>query len=148
MNCHQILKFLELSDFTEVEKKMYRHVCQEVCEELTRGLMELDSILMKNRSGELRLIGFRERSMVTLFGILIIKRRLYRKADGTYIFLLDDLLGLRTGERVSDNVKEMIRDLSQKISYREVSKVLEQFVPSHVAHQTVHRVVKEKVKEA
>lgn len=126
---------------------MYRRVCQEVCEELALGLIELDNILMKKRSNDLRLIGFRERTLVTLFGNLILKRRLYRKEDGNYIFLLDDLLGLETGERVSDNVKEMIRDLSEKVSYREVSKVLEQFIPSHVAHQTVHRVVKKKAKD-
>lgn len=127
---------------------MYRQICQDVCEELAQGLMELDNILMKKRPHDLRLIGFRERTLVTLFGNLAIKRRLYRKEDGNYIFLLDDLLGIENGERVSDNVKVMIQDLSEKISYREVSKVLAQFIPSHVAHQTVHRVVREKAKEA
>lgn len=147
MKSENLLKVLRNKGFAGLEKAVFEQVSLGACAEVTEVLRSLDDELMKIRPRNLRLVGFRERTVVTLFGDLIIKRRLYRMPDGSYVFLLDGFLDIEASDRVSENVQKIIAELSKQVSYREVSRILEKFLPSHVAHQTVHRLAREKGKE-
>ena len=58
----------------------------------------------------LRLAGIRSRTILTLFGALKVKRRLYRDTEtGKTVFLLDEVLGLPTYARISGNLVQMCR---------------------------------------
>ena len=48
---------------------------------------------MRSRPGGLRLVGSREKTLVTRFGDVTIGRRVYRDSAGEAVFPLDEYLG-------------------------------------------------------
>ena len=59
-------------------------------------------------TADLRVVGFRGKTVEMLFGRLAIKRRLYRNNNGSYRFLLDEALGLGKSQRISPTLAEAI----------------------------------------
>jgi len=69
-------------------------------------LEQADDKLMKEREEGLVVEGFRERRVVTLFGDVMVKRRLYRDQDGEGRFLLDEAMGLEKRSPLSRGMRE------------------------------------------
>ncbi|HCW50652.1 MAG TPA: hypothetical protein DGR79_01065 [Clostridiales bacterium] len=65
-----------------------------------------DKKLMRGRPGHLRLEGVRSRTVVTRFGPVETRRRMYLDLEtGSYRYLLDERLKLRPPERATGGVK-------------------------------------------
>jgi len=62
----------------------------------------------------------KEHRIITVFGDVRIKRRLYRDSNGKHCFLLDEKMGLNKGCQVSPKVKELATYISQPFSLPEV----------------------------
>jgi len=98
-------------------------------------LENLDKKLMRERPGHLRLKDVRTRTVVTRFGPVEIRRRMYLDLEtGSYRYLLDERLKLRPRERVTRGVKADAVLLASRHPFREASRLL----GWKVSHTSVH----------
>ncbi|MEW6572818.1 MAG: UPF0236 family transposase-like protein [Bacillota bacterium] len=99
--------------FEELEEKIQRLVHRAALILLEEALDQVDRRLCAARDVKrLKVIGLRSRTIVTSFGELSFKRRLYRDKDtGEYRFLLDETLGLEASRRLNHRIKELILEL-------------------------------------
>ena len=123
------------------ENQIYNHMCQQT-QALSALLLEnLDGKLMENRESGLRLVGFRKRWVVTMFGTVQIKRRLYRDREGNGRFLLDEAIGLAKRSPLSLMVKELSVLLACHMPFGKCEALLHMMLPAGVSHTTIHREV-------
>ena len=93
-----IFEALKVSlDFTQLEEKMHSLLQGGGGVLLVHVLKEIDRQLLSRKEEGLRVVGSRERALLTKVGEIKIKRRLYVDKTGHYTFLLDQSLGLRLG---------------------------------------------------
>ena len=70
------------------EEQSYREGCAYAREQAERRLRALDDELLSCKPKGLRVEGFRERTVVTRFGEVVVRRRMYSDGDGNTIFAL------------------------------------------------------------
>lgn len=122
------------------EEKAFGFAC-----DLARGLAkeileELDDKLMLEKATNMKVVGFKEHWLTTIFGDIRIKRRLYRDKNGNYRFLLDERMGLDKGSHVSPKVKELAILASTRYTFREVEQNIKAIFPWGISHTTVHNL--------
>jgi len=125
----------EAKDFNALEEAIGRLVTRKVMD-LTRAyLVNLDKKLMKERPSHLRLKGFRERSVATRYGDLLLERRVYFDQEtGKYRYLLDEALKLPQRQRFSEGYRADAVDLSSRHSFRESARLL----GGRASHTAIH----------
>jgi len=125
----------------EWEKQVYAYMCEQT-QRLARLLLErLDDVLMKRRGDGLTVVGFRERWVITIFGEVRIKRRLYRDEQGKGRFLLDETIGLDKRSPLSSGVKSLGALLACYMPFGKCEALLGLLLPVGVSHTTIHRQV-------
>lgn len=104
-------------------------------------LEKMDDVLMEKREDGLTVLGFRERWVITLFGQVRIKRRLYRDEQGRGRYLLDEMMGLDKRSPLSARVKELCALLASYMPFGRCEALLSLLLPAGVSHTTIHRQV-------
>lgn len=104
-------------------------------------LEEADAVLMRGRGAGLMVVGFRERRVVTLFGDVRIRRRLYRDNKGKGRYLLDEAMGLEKRSPLSAGMRELSALLGSYMPFGKCEKLLGMVLPTGVSHTTVHRQI-------
>lgn len=123
------------------EKQVFGLVCEQA-QGLAKALFEkMDEILMKKREDGLSVVGFRERWVITLFGQVRIRRRLYRDKQGRGHYLLDEMMGLDKRSPLSPGVKNICALLAGYMPFGKCEALLGMLLPAGVSHTTVHRQV-------
>lgn len=123
------------------ENQVYNHMCHQA-QTLSILLLErMDDQLMENRESGLRLVGFRKRWVVTMFGTVHLKRRLYRDKQGNGRFLLDEAIGLAKRSPLSLKVRELSVLLACHMPFGKCEALLHMMLPAGVSHTTIHRQV-------
>lgn len=116
----------------DIEKRVHEAGHQISRELFTSLLADIDRALVEARNkAEWEVVGFRDRTVVTLFGEVTIRRRLYRntKEKGEYRILLDEALGLEPQMRMTPGVKELAVKLSTEMPFRKVAETLGYLAP-------------------
>lgn len=120
---------------------MFGFVCEQA-QGLARALLKkMDDVLMERRGEGLSVVGFRERWVVTLFGQVRIKRRLYRDKEGKGRYLLDEAMRLDKRSPLSSGVKELCALLAGYMPFGKCETLLRLLLPDGVSHTTIHRQV-------
>jgi len=133
MNTFSLL--CEAEDFNALEEAIGRLVVGKVMCLARAYLGNLDKKLMKERPPHLRLKGFRERSIATRYGDLLLDRRLYFDQEtGKYRYLLDEVLKLPPRQRFSEGYLADAVDLASRHSFRESSRLLRGRVSQTAIH--------------
>ncbi len=88
-----------------------------------------DEELAKHREPGLVVVGFRKRRVVTMFGDMVIRRRLYRDRQGKGRFLLDEAMGLDKRSLLSSGVKELALFLGSLLPFGKCEEVLRRVLP-------------------
>lgn len=123
------------------EEAIYHWAC-DLAKAVAKQLLEkMDEALMKGREAGLKVEGFRERWITTLFGDIRVKRRLYRDSQGQSRFLLDESLGLRKRSQASPRVEELATFLSSHLPFGKCQQILQAVLPQGLSHTTIHRLV-------
>lgn len=123
------------------EEAIFHWAC-DLAKTAAESLLEkVDEHLMKTREAGLKVEGFRERWITTLFGDIKIKRRLYRDDSGNSRFLLDEALGLRKRSQASPKVEELATFLSSHLPFGKCEQLLKTLLPEGLSHTTIHRLV-------
>jgi hypothetical protein len=120
---------------------VYGFVCEQA-QALAKVLLEgIDDVLMERRGEGLEVVGFRERWVVTKFGQLRLRRRLYRDSSGNGRYLLDEAIGLEKRSPLSSGVRDLCALLASHLPFGKCEALLRLVLPSGVSHTTVHRQV-------
>lgn len=123
------------------ETQIHRHMCQYAQALCVLLLERLDDQLMENRPSGLSVSGFRKRWVVTMFGQICIKRRLYRDARGTSTFLLDEAIGLNRRSPLSPGVRDLAVLLACHMPFGKCEALMKMILPAAISHTTIHREV-------
>ena len=107
------------------ESKIFREVCEKGRKKAAAYMERLDEALYKKRPTGWQVIGYRERKVVTRFGEVGMRRRLYRDAAGAYHLPLDEYIGIRTHQAATAERQEICVRLGKSQSFREAAKTLE-----------------------
>src|SRR5699024_7197856 len=111
---------------------------------LTAVIDELNNIVKKSpeRSGIYHVHKSNvSRTLVTRFGELEFNRPYYKNIrDKSYLYILDELLGIKKYERVEGSLKGEILDKAVDVSYQ---KAAELSTPAYLTRQTVKNIIRE-----
>lgn len=125
----------------EWEEKIFRQVCEQGQREAEEYLKKLEEALFEQRPASWRVVGYRGRMLVTRFGEVRIRRRLYRDESGTYHFLLDEYLGLKAHQAATPKMQLICVKLCGEMSYRKAADVLEDWLAGLLSHSTCWRML-------
>ena len=100
------------------EEQSYREGCAYAREQAKRRLQTLDDELLGCKPKGLNVEGFRNRTVVTRFGEVVVRRRMYSDGDGNTIFTLDDYLGWKPRQQASPSLTESIVSMASAVPFR------------------------------
>jgi hypothetical protein len=113
-----------------------------LAQEVAKALLEsMDEDLMRQRDVSLKVVALKPHRIVTVFGDVTIRRRMYRDSSGKHRFLLDEKMGLDKGCQVSPKVKELATFLSSYFPFQRTEEILRSILPTGISHSSIHRLV-------
>lgn len=131
--------YRDLENFEREVKEATQELGRNVIE---LGLEVLDEQLMRERDERFKEVAAKKRKMVTLFGDICFKRRLYRdERTGESVFLLDKALGLEERERLSPGVKAIGLKLATEMPFGRAARLMGEMGAS-VSVMTIWKEVK------
>jgi len=122
------------------ELEVFHFACRLACKLAEEIFKEMDDALKEKEDLGMKVVGFRERWVVSLPGDIKLRRRLYRDKRGNYHFLLDERIGLDKRSRVSPLMKNLAVQSSTVYTFREVEGNMKAVFPWAVSHTTVHNL--------
>jgi len=84
--------------------------------------VQLDEELYQDRPAGWKVIGFRERRLLTRFGEVVLRRRLYQDEAGVSHFLVDEHLGLPAKQAATPSLQEAVVAMTTDVAYRKAAK--------------------------
>jgi len=127
----------DLGDWEEV---IFGFACDLARALAKEVLEELDNELMQGREDGMKVVGYKEHWVTTLFGDIRLKRRLYRGKDDNYRFLLDEKMGLEKGSHISPKMKNLAVVASSRYTFREAEQNIKAISPWGISHTTIHNL--------
>ena len=129
-------------EFYELEKKVYRLVCNLGCEIIKRILEVQDEQLMECRNKkEYRHKGYKQATIKTIMGEVEYKRAIYKK-DKDYLFLLDNAIKIGKIGDISQNLVEtMLKTVVNTVSYRKAEQQIKSLTNITISHQALQQLV-------
>ncbi len=129
--------------FAVLEKKVFELALGVSRMMLEWVLRDLDDVMLAERDRNLEVVGFREKTLVSLCGEVVMKRRLYKdRKTGESRFLLDEALGMGGRERITPGLKEMLVSLATEVTFRKASEIVSKVSPG-VSAMSVWEAAKE-----
>jgi hypothetical protein len=123
------------------ENEIFHQMCKQAQETAQAYLAALEEELFAHRPAGWKVIGFRERVLVTRFGEVQIQRRLYQDAQGDYHFLLDEYLGLSANQVATPEMQEMCAHMAAELSFRKVTEILHTWMAGLLSTSTCWRLL-------
>ena len=101
----------------------------------------IDEQIRKKRGEQFSIIRKDETWHTTILGSVRVKRRYYRARDGSYHYLLDELMGITKHRHISRQVQRLSLEMAVQMPYRRVSAIMSKATPVSLSHQTICRIV-------
>lgn len=132
------------NNLEEMEEQIQALVQKAAGMLLVEALQGIDSKLGGQRdTAELKNIGMRSRTIITCFGEITYRRRLYQNTKTKeYHFLLDETMGIEKRRRLSPRMEKLGVELGTEMPFRRAAKILGYIVPE-VNAMTVWKAVQE-----
>lgn len=130
-----------LSRDTEWEEDSYRAGCAVARQEAERKLACMEERLHEGRPGGWRVEGWRWRTLMTKFGEIRLKRRLYKDEGGRAHFLLDEHLGWESHQMATPSVTQSVVRLSSQLPFREVEETIAELTAGVLSTRSIHSLV-------
>ena len=133
-------------NFNELEKKIYKFVCNLGCYLLKEIIEKYDHKLQDERDKKLlRHRGLKPDSIKTVMGVVEFKRTIYEYNDDgqdKFVFLLDEHLQLSEYGKISKNLVDKILNIVVETnSYRDAAAQLMELLNISISHETVRDIV-------
>jgi hypothetical protein len=123
------------------EGDCYQLGCAAARHAACQRLQTLERRLHDQRPGGWQVKGWRERTLVTRFGDVRVRRRLYQDAQGSDHFLLDEYLGWEKAQVATPSLQEHMVTLASRLPFREVTRTVAGLTAGVLAPATVHRLL-------
>ena len=123
------------------EEQSYREGCAYARERAVRRLEALDDELLRLKPKGLKVEGFRRRTLVTRFGEVVVRRRMYRDEDADTVFALDDHLGWKPRQQASPSLTESIVSIASAAPFRMASALVSGLTAGELSAMTMHRLL-------
>ena len=130
------------------EEDSYREGCAYARERAITRLRALDDELLRCKPNGWTVLGFRERTMVTRFGDVVVRRRMYRDTEGRTVFALDEYLGWRPRQLASPSITECVVEMATEMPFRKVSDTVSALTAGELSSRTAHRLLQSVGEEA
>lgn len=132
----------EKINFYDLEKKVYKIVCELGCNIIKSILENQDKQLMENRDKkEYRHKGYKNNTIKTIMGEVEYKRAIYLK-DKEYTYLLDNTLNIETIGKISSNLAEvMLKTIVNTTSYRKGATEIQNTTNETISHEALNNLV-------
>lgn len=114
---------------------------EEARQDAKRFLEWLDDRLREHSPAGWKVVGYRERTLVTLFGPVQIRRALYHDPQGKSRFLLDCALGWQPRVQATPALQLLLAQLGSEFSYRQVQRILAPYCQTPPSHATIQKRV-------
>ena len=123
------------------EEEISKWACRLAQELAKVSLEDIDEALMKEKEKDLKVECLKEHRVITIFGDVRIRQRLYRNSNGENRLLLDEKIGLDKGCHVSPKIKEVATFISSYLPFIRAEEILRAILPSGISHTSIHRLV-------
>ena len=123
------------------EELSYREGCAYAREQAARRLAALDDELLASKPKGLSVAGSRKRTLVTRFGEVVVKRRMYRDVDGSTVFALDDHLGWKPRQQASPSLTESVVSMAGAVPFRMAEALVCDLTAGVLSAMTIHRLL-------
>lgn len=130
------------------EEECYHYGCKMAQQEALRRLSEIEERLYAGHPRDWHIEGFRERTMVTRFGEITVRRRLYKDGNGNHHFLLDEYLNWRSKQKATPSLTEALVDSATEVSFQKTSERLEKLTAGVLSKMTIHRLLRKVTTDA
>ena len=133
-------------NFNELEKKIYKFVCELGCNILKQIIESYDEKLQNDRDKKkYRHRGLKPDSIKTIMGVVDFRRTIYEYEEDEqkkYTFLLDEQLKLSEFGKISENLVDKILNIAVETnSYRDAADSIMQLLNISISHETVRDIV-------
>lgn len=146
-NQEKTLMDLEIQD-NDWEENCYQFGCRVARAVANRYLEQKEEQILKERPVELRVKDMRERTLVTRFGDITVRRRRYEDKQGAYHFLLDEHLNWRSHQSATPSLTEALVDSATGSTFRRVSREVEKYTAGVLSASTVHALLQRVTQDA
>ena len=128
--------------FIELEKRIYKLVCELGCEIIKQILENQDKEIMIQRDKkEYRHKGYRTNTIKTVMGEIEYTRAIYLH-NGKYEYLLDNTIAIETIGKISSNLAEiMLKTVVNTTSYRKGATEIQSTTNETISHQALNGLV-------
>ena len=123
------------------EEKSYQTGCSVARQEALNRLQAIEERLFKVLPLSWHVVAKKERTLVTRFGEITIKRRIYRDDQGKTHCLLDEVLGLPSHQLATPSLQESLVDLCTQVPFRSANQTIEKLTAGVLSTPTVYRLV-------
>jgi hypothetical protein len=130
------------------EEESYQTGCSLARQEALKRLQAVEERLFKALPLGWHVIANKERTLVTRFGEITLKRRLYRDDQGKRRCLLDEVLGLSAQQLATPSLQESLVELCGQVSFRLAGKTVEKLTAGVLSTPTVYRLTEKTAKRA
>jgi hypothetical protein len=101
----------------------------------------LEEELFAQRPAGWVVVGFRERTVVTRFGEVLIRRRMYRDERENSRFVLDEYLGLKAYQAATPEMQTICTAMGSAMSFRRAADLLELWLAGLLSPSTCWRLL-------
>lgn len=125
------------------EERCFREACRAACQMAVARLEALEGHLHAQRPRGYVVEGWRERTLVTRFGDVRARRRLYTAPDGTAHFLLDEHLGWPPRQVATPAFAALLVDWATEVPFRTAARRVEAATAGVVGGRTAWRLLQQ-----
>jgi len=125
----------------DLEKQILNKAMAWAREIFKHILEQIDNLIRHHRPASLRIIHKRSTWYRTRLGAIRVTRRQYQGEDGSYRYLLDEVLGMAKYRHTTVAVEEIACRLAAEMPFRTSAEFLNRTTPIDLSHQTIHRFV-------
>ena len=128
---------------TNWEQESYREGCAYPREQARVRLKALVDELLRRKPKGWTVLGFRERTMVTRFGEVVIRRRIYRDQDGQSRIALDEHLSWESHRQASPTLTESSVSIASAVPFRMADEMVSALTAGVLSTSTVYRLLRD-----
>ena len=123
------------------EESLYQKGCKLISKICVIALNIMEESLFHGHPQDWRVIGFRERTLVTRFGDVTFNRRLYMDSKGEYHFLLDEYMDWKPKQLATPSLTASLVRLSTEVPFRKVADTMADLLAGVLSRATIHRLL-------
>jgi Uncharacterised protein family (UPF0236) len=123
------------------EEQCFREACRYACRLAAVALEALEAQVHAQRPGGYVVEGWRERTLVTRFGDVRVRRRLYRAPAGARHLLLDERLGWLPGQAATPAFAALLVDWATDVPFRTAARRVGEATAGAVSGSTAWRLL-------